>query len=387
MRPPAGRPWRGWGAAALAVALCSAPRLATPQDTGEVVVREGRLAGNQYLAGGSVDVLGAVDGNLAAAGGQVGVGGAVSGDVLAAGALVYVGGAVGGDVRALGGRVLVTGPVGGDVLAAGGEVVLRRHASIDGRALLGAGRVRVLGRIGRGLLAGGEVVEIDGAVGGDVRVRARYVSLGPGARIEGDLVVDGGATPRIDPAARIRGRVRVEAPQGEGARGVLGKVLRAAALQLGMLLAAWAWLVLAPGVAREAGRVARSEPTLSLGLGVAVLLGLPLAAVALAITVVGIPVAVAAGAAWLLAGVAGYCAAAVRLGDGLRTVARREPPRLLLGTRLAWTLLALLLLRALEAIPVLGPAVAITALVLGTGAVARAVQLLRARAGAGTGVP
>jgi lysylphosphatidylglycerol synthetase-like protein (DUF2156 family) len=209
---------------------------------------------------------------------------------------------------------------------------------------------------------------------------------GRSARIDGTLLVGGGATPRIDPAARVAGRIEAEPPAPVGARAVLGGLLRAVALQLGLLLAAWAWLVLAPGLAREAGRVARTEPTLSLGFGVAVLFGLPVAALALAVTVVGIPVAVAASAAWILAGVAGYCAAAVRLGDALRAAARRDPERLLLGTRLAWTLLALLLLRVLEAIPVLGPAVAVTALVLGAGAVARAVQLLRARA-AGSTVP
>jgi hypothetical protein len=265
-------------------------------------------------------------------------------------------------------------------------VVVRRAAWVDGRAILGGGRVRVLGGIGRGLVAGGEVVEIDGPVGGDARIRARQVILGPSARIEGNLVVDGGATPRIDPAARVAGKVEVESSAPVGARAMMGRLLQAFALQLGLLLAAWAWLVLAPGLAREAGRVARAEPTLSLGFGVAVLFGLPVAALALAVTVVGIPVAVAAGAAWVLAGVAGYCAAAVRLGDALRAAARRDPARLLLGTRLAWTLVALLLLRALGAIPVLGPAVAVTALVLGAGAVARAVQLLRARA-AGTTVP
>jgi hypothetical protein len=49
--------------------------------------------------------------------------------------------------------------------------------------------------------------------------------------------------------------------------------------------------------------------------------------------------------------------------------------------RSVWTFEALLLLRALQAVPVLGPAVALSAMVLGCGAVARAAQVLRARGG------
>lgn len=351
------------------------------QEAGELVLKQGApLAGDQYLAGGSVDVLARVRGDLLAAGGQVGVGADVDGDVLAVGGLVYVAATVRDDLRAAGGRVIVVGEVGDELTAVGGDVLLRRTGQVRGRALLAGGRVRLLGDVAKGLHAAAEVVEIDGAVGGDAVVWARQVVLGPSARIAGDLRVTSENPPRIAPGAVVAGAVAREAPRPEGGRAAVGRLLRGAALQLGLLLAAWAWLALAPVAAREAGRVGREEPALAMGMGVAVLFGLPVAALGLAVTVVGIPVAVAAVAAWVLVALAGYCAAAVRLGDALRRWIGRERDPLLLGHRLASTLAALLLLRALQAVPVLGVAVTLAALVSGAGSVARAVQLLRLRA-------
>ena len=92
------------------------------------------------------------------------------------------------------------------------------------------------------------------------------------------------------------------------------------------------------------------------------------------------PLALAAVASWLLVALAGYCAAAVRLGEALRQMLGRDGEPLRLGTRLASTLAALLLLRMLQAIPVVGAAVTLSALVFGSGAVARAAQLLHLRA-------
>jgi len=100
---------------------------------------------------------------------------------------------------------------------------------------------------------------------------------------------------------------------------------------------------------------------------------------------VGIPLALAAVATWGLAMLAGYASTAVCLGDGLRRRMGQGDDRL--GPRLLGTAVALAALRALEAVPWLGVAVAAGALVLGAGAVGRAVQLAWARARAARGLP
>jgi cytoskeletal protein CcmA (bactofilin family) len=108
-------------AAALAV---SGPLVAGAQEFQQLLVKKGTLKGDQYLAGGTVDVHGSVEGDLTMAGLQAGLDGTVTDDVNAVGLLVHVGGVVGDDVRALGGRVIVQGWVGDALLAAGGEIAL-----------------------------------------------------------------------------------------------------------------------------------------------------------------------------------------------------------------------------------------------------------------------
>jgi uncharacterized membrane protein YedE/YeeE len=114
---------------------------------------------------------------------------------------------------------------------------------------------------------------------------------------------------------------------------------------------------------------------LVLGIGVSVAFGLPLVAVLLAITVVGIPLAIGVAAIWAVLLLAGYVSTAICLGNWLRT--RRGGGRP--GASLVWTLLALLFLRAAEAIPWIGPVVTAGAVLVGAGAVARAAQVAHER--------
>jgi hypothetical protein len=110
-------------------------------------------------------------------------------------------------------------------------------------------------------------------------------------------------------------------------------------------------------------------------------------AVLLAITVVGIPLAIGVAAIWAVLLLAGYASTAICLGNWLR--ARRggdRPggwpaglPDATLGESLLWTLLALLLLRAAESIPWIGPVVTAGAVLIGAGAVARAAQVAHER--------
>jgi cytoskeletal protein CcmA (bactofilin family) len=368
----------------VAVALALAP--AAPGEEPAGAGRSPRTPeGDQYLAAPEVRVTGAVDGDLIAAGATVTVTGEVRGDLVAAAGRVEVAGRVSDDVRVAGGQVHVRGEVGDEVLAAGGEVVLHRGSAVGGKATLAGRNVVAAGSVRKDLRVGAERVELDGEVGGTAGIVAERVVVGPRARIAGDLVVRSREAPLIDPGAQVGGRVVRLPPRDGGLGGLLGTVLRAVAFQLGLLVLAWAWLVLVPGVSREAVRVERQEPGVSLGFGVGVLFGLPAAALALTITFVGIPLALAALATWGLAMLAGYASTAVCLGDWLRQRMGQGDDRL--GPRLLGTAVALAALRALEAVPWLGVAVAAGALVLGAGAVGRAVQLAWARARAARGLP
>ena len=362
--------------AAMAALGLAAP--ARSQQAANVVETAGEVLGDQYLAGRLVKVGGRVRGDVFAAGSGVSVAGDVEGDVAAVAGRVEVGGRVADDVRVAGAQVHLRARVGDEVVAAGGEVVLHRESQVAGRALLAGRHVVVDGSVGRGVEAAGERVEVEGEVAGDVAVAAEHVSLGPRARIGGSLTVRSAEPPRIAEGARIAGPVTIVGARAGGTGGWFGSLLRAVAIQVGLFLLAWAWLVLAPGLARGAVQAARREAALAVGFGVAVLFGLPVLALALAVTFVGLPLAAGAAALWVLVALTGWVSSAVCLGDWLRERAARGADRL--GPRLLGVAAALALLRLLAAVPVAGWAVVAGALTLGAGGVARAAQLAHARA-------
>jgi hypothetical protein len=364
---------------------------ASAQEFEDLIVKKGLLRGDQYLAGGTVDVHGKVEGDLIMAAAQAGLDGIVTGDVAAIGALVHVGGIVGDDVRALGGRVIVQGIVGDGLLVGGGEITLTRGTRIGGNAILGGRRVMDLGDVDGDLLVAGQYVEIAGDVRGRTTIRAEEVVIGPKARLFGDLVVRSPSPPRIADGAEIVGKVVLDAPPAPGFMKWLGGVAWAAALQFGLLLVAWAWMFFAPRLSRQAAVLEWRKMGLVQGIGVAVVFGLPLVAALLAITVVGIPLAIGVAAIWAVLLLAGYASTAICLGNWLRE--RRFGGRggglsdARLGESLLWTLLALLLLRAAESIPWIGPVVMAGAVFFGAGAVARAAQVAHWRGTLSGGPP
>lgn len=374
-------------ALSLAVLALARPFAAPAQEYRELNVKKGRLAGDQYLAGATVDVHGQVTGDLTMAGLQAGLDGIVDGDVTATGLIVHVGGVVGDDVVALGGRVIVQGWVGDGLLVGGGDVSLTRGTRVGGNAMLAGRRVVDLGDVAGNLDVAGAYVEIDGDVEGKVRIRAEDVVIGPKARLAGDLVVLGSNPPRISPGARIGGKVTVTSGTSPTAGDIVTSLAREVLIQLGMLLVAGLFLLLAPGLAREAAAMEWRRPWLAETLGVGAVVGLPIAAVLLALTLVGLPAALALASAWVLLVLAGYVATAICLGTWLRARTRRSPPEPLPWERLAWTLLVLLLLRGVAEVPWVGWLAPVAATLAGAGAVAGAARLARERARERPGPP
>ena len=353
----------------------------------ELLIKKGVQRGDQYLAGKTVDVHGKVEGDITMAAFQAGLDGVATGDVNAVGLLVHVGGVVHDDVRALGGKVIIQGWVGDGLLAAGGEITITRNTRVGGDAMLAGRRIVNHGDVEGDIDAVGSYVEIDGDVGGAVRVRSDEVVIGPRARLSGDLVVHGANPPRIDPRATLGGKVTVEGPVPPTWRERAVGAVREALMQLGFLLLAAVWMAVAPTLSRDAAALEWRSPGFAETLGIAAVFGLPLAAVLLAATVVGIPVAIGLMAAWVLLVLAGYASTAIALGGLLAARLRRGPGFARTRERLLWTLAALLLLRVAAAIPVAGWMVTAAAVLAGAGGVANAARLARLRGRVSRGPP
>jgi cytoskeletal protein CcmA (bactofilin family) len=103
--------------------------------TGGIVRLDGSVGNGVYAAGGQVMINAAVGRNVRIGGGHVELGpkARVAGNATIAGGEVQIHGAVKGYLQAAGGRVLIDGPVDGNVVATSGHLELGPNARIAGK--------------------------------------------------------------------------------------------------------------------------------------------------------------------------------------------------------------------------------------------------------------
>ena len=265
------------------------------QDGEELRFRSG---GDLVATGDVVDVPEAVHGDVMMAGQSVTFSGSAGGSVLAVGAAQVIGGLVSGSVRAAGGNVRLTGRVERNVTVAGADVGVARDAEIALNAYIVGNRVEQLGAVRGHLRVAAREVVLDGPVTGNVDVVAGRLTLGPSARIDGDLsyrVREGAVA--IDPAARVAGEtVGVTAPGPS----TLFHVLLSAGRLAGFLLVGVVLLLVVPPLVATVDGL-HERPGATLGLGLLWIVAVPVMTFVAAVTVVGIPLAVIACGGYLVA--------------------------------------------------------------------------------------
>jgi hypothetical protein len=239
-----------------------------------------------------------------------------------------------------------------------GPVSIERGETADDVVVID-GPVSVAGRVRGDLVVVSGTLRISGTVDGDVVAVADRATLGPGARIGGDLIY-GDERPRVPGGATVEGdvdRVSVDEitdPVGFVGAAALWIAVSVSALVLGLLL-----LWLAPRALEAAFAAASTSLGLMIGWGLLLFFGLPILAVIALVTLVGIPFGVALLLALLPLYAIGYTTSAWLLGR--RVVG---PPR---GRVLAF-LAGLAILRVLAIIPIVGGIVWFAATVVGLGA-------------------
>ncbi len=323
-----------------------------------------------------------IDDDLMAAGNSVFIAGKVTGDVLAAGQTVRVTGPVGGSVMAAGQDVVVTGDVDGSVRAAGRAVTLgglvKRNAQAAGQTVvipetgqinkdvhIGSNSLDVDGSIGRLLGIGAQTATIRGSVGGGVMFEGQTLSLGPAAKVSGDVAYRSEAAPEVAQGATITGKI-VKLPPRPGAPGKregfsLGRFI--------VILLMWfvfgaVGLALLPRIFGAAASAVAVRPWWNLLLGIILLVVTPIAAIIVMVTVVGIPIGVLALIGWTAALIFSGVPVGAYIGGRLL---RSASPYLAL-------FVGLLVLGLLAALPVIGPLVKIVTVLFGLAVYARATK-------------
>jgi hypothetical protein len=328
-----------------------------------------RWGGDVLTAGRNVSVSEAVPGDVVLAGGDVRFSGVADGSYLGAGGEQEIDGRIANSIRAAGGTIRIRSSVGRNVTAAGGEIQVEEGAVVGRNAYLAGGVVRVTGRIEGSLRAAGGEVTLNGPIRGDVVVEAGALTIGPRARIGGNLeyrVQDGPIT--IDPASDVQGVIRALPPRPEGGRG--GRVLFRVARVLAFLLAGGVIVALFPRATSAASDALRTRALASLGFGFLWIVAVPVGIVVVAVTLIGIPLALIAAPLFVTSIYLAPIPAAVWLGDRLVT----STPRWLRWGRLSEFLAGGLVIATVGFVPVVGPLLRVLVAVVGIGAAAIALR-------------
>lgn len=351
------------GAAALLGALLAWPSAAA-QDADSL------SGGNVYLAGAAVRTDGPVNGGLIAAAGRINVDHAVSGDAVLAAGSIEVYGDIGDDLRAAGGVVSVSGRVAGKVALAGGSVALGPDAEIGGRAWLAGNDVVVGGRMRNGLKVYGNKILVLGEVYGPVELAGEQIEILGSARILGDISYSSSHQIKIDPGARIAGKVTRDSDTFEFPRPPLeipGLPALRPLLLLGLLAAGLLLVAMFPRFTQAALQAFGAAPLKSLGLGTAIFFSLPPVILLLVITIIGIPIALVLAAIYFMALLAGYLIIAFFIGNRLLGLLRKQAVTGF-GWRAGSLAAALLLLWFVQNLPYIGTLAILIALLAALGA-------------------
>lgn len=326
------------------------------------------VKGDVFVAGGDVNVAGAIAHQLVATGGELEITADVARDILAAAGKLDISGSVGDNLLAAAGRMMISSRVAGKIVAAGWRIEMSPDAVVEDSVWLGGGKVIVKGTIRRDLKVAAGKVQIYGNIDGNAIVEADSLVVQPGARIMGALIFKGPKAPVISKDALIKGGVRHIMQSGMGdiegqARNLL---VAAAILPLFFLFIIGAAIALVmPACVRRTADQIRQRPGLSLGLGFLLLLGLPAVLILLFISVIGIPLALIGLALYFVALMTGAPLAGVAIARMFLARKGGSPSKLgVIGVYIG----VLAALAVLGVLPFIGGLIGTLVLCLGLGA-------------------
>jgi len=369
--------------AKVALLLSLIVSLAIPRDAAAADVRGGEsvtiadgesIDEDLYVATGKLTVAGTAGRDVLVTGGEVIVPGRIAGNLSAGAGEVVVSGSVGRSVRVFGGKVTITGTVAGDVLVFGGSVTLSSRAAVEGDLLMAGGELEVAGAVGGDIRGGTGELKLDGMVGGDVRITVDKLTLGPDARIDGQLRYGSDNPAEIDPAAVVTGRIERTSPRSFSGLSDVSAVLGSWVLRLVWLLVAGTVIILlAPRMAVAVAERARDRFLVSLVVGLILAILIPIGLTLLLVSGIGLAIGLIGFALFFIVVYLSQVFVGLFLG---RLVLPGRWDNAGRGYNLLAMALGVMALSAVHFIPLpfIAPAVAVITGVIGLGAVMRALR-------------
>jgi hypothetical protein len=344
---------------------------------GGLVDVDGAVTDNPWVAGGRLDIDVAVGEDIWAAGGDVNLKGSASQDVHAAGGHVEAKNRVTGNLLLSGADIIIAADVGGDLRAAGAFIRVMPQSRIGRTTSLAGSHIYFNGEANNSVEITGDTVEFDGRIGGNLKVNARRLTINDTASIGGAFTYRGLSPASIAPGAVIKGKISQDiVSEGDfvrpDARRLGGGLvaLGGAFLALGAFVFGGILYFLFPALVTRFVGMLRHRPARSLGWGFVVLFLTPVVAALLMFTVIGIPVGFVIFSLYPVLLFLGYVVAAFGFSDWLLN---RRNALLSVWRFLIQFALGLIVLTLIVLVPFIGWWLFFAAFLVGIGAASLAV--------------
>jgi cytoskeletal protein CcmA (bactofilin family) len=362
----------------------SSPVLAFDVREGETVtVGSGEVVNDDlYIAGGDIVIDGTVNGDVFAVARSITINGIVNGGVSFAGQTGTVNGEIANGLRFGGQSLIVNGRIGRDLVVGGSQLSVSSTGQIDGGLIFGAGTMQADGSVGGTILGGGGQVTLANNVGGDVTLSVDRLTIASSADIQGDVKYTSPNEASIQSGAIISGDISHLIPErpdkAEAAKGIMAGVFGAAVwkiLSYVMILVIGIILLLITQKRLTLMQMAiQKSPWQTLGWGALILIATPIAAVIVMITVIGLPLGIISLLLWGILLYLSQIPVALLLG---RLIIRQNRELDSTGIMIGALALGLLVLFALQLIPIIGWIVGLLVMIFGLGTLITSIGTMR----------
>lgn len=342
---------------------------ATVMRTDEVVsvANDQSVAANFYAAGNVVTISGEMGGDVLVAGDTVTINGTVTDDVFAAGRSVSVNGEIGDDVRVIANDVVIDGTISGSLTVVGRQVKILSTATISGDVIVFVNDFIQDGTIGGQILGTITNARLNGVTTGDVNITTYNLTLGERAALAGQLSYISQQEYTRHPNASVAGSIARNDPV-RPTTDLMG-AWRVIAISIFMLLfgTLTLYVVLKRRVTYLATAVLSQPFWRSALIGFAVLVTTPFVISLLLVSMIGSLVGILVLILFIGLLIVSGMLLPVVTGALLATAVRQTMETAFL----MWLLLAAVFLIAVLPLPVVGPIVGLTLLLITIGTVVR----------------
>ncbi len=173
----------------------------------EVLIREGEeIEGDLWVIGRSVEIKGRIKGDLLIFAEELTVSGQIDGDLLGMVGRTEISGSLRGNLRLLSMVNRINGLVAGNISAVGTELLIEPEAKVS--ALWGwYNMANISGEIRESAIVNGNIFNLTGKVGEDLKIRANKVFIAENAFIGGNFHYPAGTKPIIESGTQVGGRI------------------------------------------------------------------------------------------------------------------------------------------------------------------------------------